>query len=346
MRATNSSSLTSNMVVIVQALRSYGIDIQDVLGLAGIDRSYFEHTRERVPAELLQNLIDLAYEKTEDPAFALRCVHYFNPANMHALGMSLLCSVSLRDFCERVERFFALLTTLEKVELSETRNLAGIRMLPTGEWSENHRHFDADIFTGNVLKFVRLIYEPSYCPARIQLTWTPPQSCLAQYHDYFGCDIEFSAPVVAIYFDKRDYDVALPASNAALARQNDQVVMDLLSRNKLDLPSQVYSKLIELLPSGNCSRELVASSLHMSVTTLHEKMKRAGTSYQKLLHQTRKELAEHYILQGDLSLTEVAYLLGFSDSGSFSRAFKGWEGISPREYRNKIAADNPGNPQK
>jgi len=122
--------------------------------------------------------------------------------------------------------------------------------------------------------------------------------------------------------------------------------MGFISKDKLDLPSHVCSKLIELLPSGNCSRELIANSLHMSVSTLHEKLKRAGTNYQQLLHQTRKEHAEHYISQGDLSLTEVAYLLGFSDSGNFSRAFKGWEGISPREYRNKIVVDSASKSQK
>jgi AraC-like DNA-binding protein len=329
--------------VICQALQSYGLDADEVLALAGIDRSYYEHTSQRIPAELMDRLICLAYEKTEDPGFGLKCVEFLNPAHFHALGVALLYSSSLRDFCQRIERFFALITTLEKVEFTETEKWARFSMVPVSVWSEYHRHFDADVFTGNVLKFVRLIYKPDYCPAKIELSWTPPDEYLDSYLRHFGCDIEFSAPRIAIYFDKRDLDMALPASSAELARQNDQVAMEFLGKSKLDLPSQVYSKLIELLPSGDCSRERIASLLNMSVTSFHEKLKKAGTTYQQLLDQTRRELAEQYIAQTELSLTEVAYLLGFTDSSSFSRAFKCWLGDSPREYRKSLLSISPDN---
>ena len=332
------SSFFGNLMVIYQALQSYDLDADEVLGLAGIDRSFYENTKQRIPAELMDRLICLVYEKTADPSFGLRCVEHLNPAYFHALGMGLLCSSSLRDFCHRLERFIALITTLETVEFTETDEWACISMVPVNVWSEYHRHFDADIFTGNTLKFVRLIYKPDYCPRKIELTWTPPEKYRDDYRRYFGCDIEFSAPQIAIYFDKQDLDVVLPASNAELARQNDQVVVDFLAKGKLDLSSQVYSKLIELLPSGDCSRERIASLLNMSVSTFHEKLKKEGTNYQQLLTQTRQELAEQYISQSELSLSEVAYLLGFTDSSSFSRAFKHWSGVSPREYRNSMFA--------
>jgi AraC-like DNA-binding protein len=335
-RQEKPSSYTGNMMVICQALQSYGLDANEVLELSGIDPKLFEKTN-RIPAELMDQLICLAYEKTEDPAFGLRCAECLNPANFHALGMGLLCSSSLRDCCLRLERFFALITTLETVEFTETDEWARVSMSPITVWSEHHRNYDADIFTGNFLQVIRLIYRPDYCPAKVELSWTPPESYHDQYRNHFGCEIEFSAPRVAIYFDKQDLDVALPASNAELARQNDQIVMEFLGKSKLDLPSQVYTKLIELLPSGVCSRDRVAKSLHMSVSTFHEKLKKAGTNYQQLLDQTRKELAEQYISQADISLSEISYLLGFTDSSSFSRAFKCWFGVSPRAFRNNLS---------
>lgn len=335
MSRDNPSSFLGNLVVMCQALRSYGLDENEIVALAGIDRSLYEKPDQRIPAELMDRLICLAYEKSKDPMYGLRVVDYFNPANYHALGVALLYSSSLRDFCQRFERFIALITTLDTVEFTETEDLACFSIAPLTELSELSKNFDSDSFTGVVLKFIRLIYKPDYCPQKIDLTWTPPESYWDKYRSYYGCEVNFSAPRAAIYFDKADLDVELPASNVELARQNDKVVMEFLAKGKQDLPSQVYTKLIELLPSGDCSRERVASSLNMSASVFHEKLKKAGTSYQQLLDQTRMELAEKYINQDDISLSEVAYLLGFTDSSNFSRAFKRWLGVSPREYRNK-----------
>jgi AraC-like DNA-binding protein len=336
------SSFLGNMVLVHQTLQSYGLDADEVLVEAGIDRSFYENTKQRVPTELMDQLISLSYEKTADPMFGLKVVDYLNPVNYHALGMGLLCSSSLRDFCLRFERFIALITTLETVKFSETDAGACFSIAPLTNLSELHRNFDADTFTAIVLKFSRLIYKPDYCPTKIELPWSPPEQYWDKYRHYFGCEVEFSASRSAIHLDKQDLDVPLAASNVELARQNDQLVIEFLAKGKMDLPSQVYSKLIELLPSGDCSRERVASALNMSGSAFHEKLKKAGSSYQQLLDQTRKDLAEYHIVHTDMSLTEVAFLLGFNESTNFARAFRRWFGISPREYRNRLSDGTPG----
>ena len=105
---------------------------------------------------------------------------------------------------------------------------------------------------------------------------------------------------------------------------------------KLDLPSQVYSRLIDYLPSGNCSRERVARSLNMSESAFQKKLKTAGTSYQELLDATRTELAKHYLSDTEMSVDEAAYMLGFSDCSNFARSFRRWTGTSPTDFREKL----------
>jgi AraC-like DNA-binding protein len=331
------SSFPGNMMLVHQTLQSYGLDADEILVEAGIDRSFYENGIQRLPTQLMDALVCLAYEKTDDPTFGLKVVDHLNPVNYHALGMGLLCSSSMRDFCLRFERFIALITTLETVQFTETDEGACFTISSLTDLSEVHQNFDADTFTAIVLKFARLIYKPDYCPVKLELPCTPPEQYRDEYRRYFGCEIEFSAPRSAIYLDKQDLDATLPASNIELARHNDALVMELLAKAKMDLPSQVYSKLIELLPSGDCSRERVASALNMSGSAFHEKLKKAGTSYQQLLDQTRQDLAELYIVQSEMSLTEVAFMLGFNESTNFARAFRRWFGESPRDYRNRLS---------
>jgi AraC-like DNA-binding protein len=73
----------------------------------------------------------------------------------------------------------------------------------------------------------------------------------------------------------------------------------------------------------------------MSASTLQVKLARAGRSFQQLLDETRHEIALGYIEQSRLSITEIAFMLGFSDLSNFIRAFKRWTGKSPTEFRSQ-----------
>ncbi|MCB1843820.1 MAG: helix-turn-helix transcriptional regulator, partial [Halioglobus sp.] len=79
--------------------------------------------------------------------------------------------------------------------------------------------------------------------------------------------------------------------------------------------------------------DALASALHLSRRTLQRRLRQQGTSYQSLLRDTRLALAHRYLCDEQRSVLEVAYLLGFSDPSTFSRAFKRWTGLAPAEYR-------------
>ena len=76
----------------------------------------------------------------------------------------------------------------------------------------------------------------------------------------------------------------------------------------------------------------------MSNRTLQRKLKDEGTSFMDLLQDTRLQLARKYLRQPSRSVVETAYMLGFSEPSTFSRAFKRWTGLAPAEYR-----DHPDN---
>ena len=77
----------------------------------------------------------------------------------------------------------------------------------------------------------------------------------------------------------------------------------------------------------------MADALHMSVRSLQRKLQQQGTSYKKLLEQTRRELAQTYVKDKRRSFSEITCLLGFSEQSNFTRAFKRWEEVAPGEYR-------------
>jgi AraC-like DNA-binding protein len=80
----------------------------------------------------------------------------------------------------------------------------------------------------------------------------------------------------------------------------------------------------------------------MSSRTLTRKLRERGETFKELLAGIRRELAEKYIMDNSLTLTEISYLLGFSENSSFSRAYRGWTGMSPSAHRGELFAGQGG----
>ena len=87
------------------------------------------------------------------------------------------------------------------------------------------------------------------------------------------------------------------------------------------------------LDRGTCELSRVARQLHMSARTLQRRLAREGTSYQTLLDLLRKELCLEHLVNPGISLSEIAYLAGFSDSSALARDVRRWTGQSPLAYR-------------
>jgi len=113
--------------------------------------------------------------------------------------------------------------------------------------------------------------------------------------------------------------------------------MDSLYPNAL--PQQVRHSIRQLFPFGECSAATVASLLVLHLRTLQQRLKADGTSFRALQDEVRKESAMDYLQHSNLSLTEIALQLGFSELAVFSRVFKGWTGKSPLQWRKQIRID-------
>jgi len=107
----------------------------------------------------------------------------------------------------------------------------------------------------------------------------------------------------------------------------------LLAKDSLSIIERVTKSIVQNLPSGHANIEQVASDLFLSTRKLQRLLHFEDTSFIVLLNRIRQDLAERYIKDKNMDLTEIAFLLGFSEQSTFSRSFKRWTGISPTKYR-------------
>ncbi len=137
----------------------------------------------------------------------------------------------------------------------------------------------------------------------------------------------------SLVFDVSALDIPLTGASRELAEQNERIVVGYLAKlDRSDIQARVRAELLREFPSGSVTKESIAKKLCMSPRTLQLKLAKTNTTFHEVVDQTRLALARGYIDSSAASITEIAYLLGFSDPSNFSRAFKRWTGHSPRDY--------------
>lgn len=118
-----------------------------------------------------------------------------------------------------------------------------------------------------------------------------------------------------------------------IRRHLHERLRSLQAQHPSSLPSQVRAIMAQLLAASECNVQMIAASLDLHPRILQLKLKAEGTSYQALLKETRQAIAEESLRRTDVAITDLALNLGFADIAVFSRSFKSWTGLSPRQWR-------------
>ncbi len=142
-----------------------------------------------------------------------------------------------------------------------------------------------------------------------------------------------------IVFSRKDAEVPFISANESMWDFFKPELNKRLSMLEVDdtFSARVRSALVELLPSGECAIDDVAKKLFSSKRTIQRKLQEEGTSFQKQLNHTRELLAKYYIRNTQMTTEDIAYLLGYQDANSFSRAFSVWTGMAVNEFRKTVA---------
>jgi AraC-like DNA-binding protein len=149
----------------------------------------------------------------------------------------------------------------------------------------------------------------------------------------FGPRVEFGRDFNAIICTIRDLDTPLPAADTVMVRHVKQYLEPLLARVDATVSDKVRQLVYDLLPSGRCSVKRIASSMGMDRRTLHRHLTRDGEIFSSIVDTARTDLARRFVKERGRSLSEVAYLLGFSGTSAFSRWFRERFGHSPTSWR-------------
>lgn len=332
--STHFSALSSWVLLIAKAIDSYGFDSQKLFEKVGLDHNKLHDPLARFSFPAVARLWVLAAETSGDPCFGLTVASFWHPTTLHALGYSWLASNNLLEAFERAARYTRIVNTaasgMLRIDRSKNSycvviNAAGIVPHPVPA--------SVDAALAMLMIMSRAAYGESFRPLRVSLQRDKPDSPY-RFDEFFAAPVDFSQAENAMWIDPQVVAKPLATANPELVRINDQIVTDYLAHlDRNDVTMQVRSKLIKHLPSGYVSEEEIASSIHISRRSLQRRLRENGMSFTQLLENTRRDLSLQYVRDPQHSFNEIGFLLGFSEPGNFSRAFKRWYSKSPSQYR-------------
>lgn len=321
---------------IPEYCREIGVDISPVLKAAGLSEAQLTEIDNRISFEAYMGAFAVAAELSGDPFFGLHYGEQIKPGHYGIIGMVAMSCSRAGELMELHRRYQSLVA--DNVTNSYETTERGVRMTCTPkvqDYNHSRLHFES-AFSAWITLARWITGLKDHYPLEVCFPYPAPDD-LSEYHRVFGTQLLFDQAAATVLYDPELEDAPIPQSNPVLRRQLEAQARELLLKagaNQSDPLLQEIQQLISnSLADGTPDIETTAEQLAMSTRALQRKLQEQGTNFSQMLDNTRQELGLNYIKQKHISLTEIAFLLGFSEQSAFNRAFKRWTGESPSAFR-------------
>ncbi|MCY1422466.1 HTH-type transcriptional regulator VirS [compost metagenome] len=198
----------------------------------------------------------------------------------------------------------------------------------------HERRQDAELTMGMAVNLVRHVLGPGWAPRQVAFEHARPQGW-QEHGEVFQADVSFDQRCNSVLIPKRDLVArAMPGSDPMLLMLIKDAIRQLGdSGNEVSLLDLARQAITAVLHLGEPALDEISQTLGLSEWALQRKLRDCGLSFTQLVDQIRRDLAMAHLKQQTLSVTQLASLLGYSETSAFSRAFKRWFGVSPKQWR-------------
>jgi AraC-like DNA-binding protein len=273
-------------------------------------------------------------QSVRDEAFGLHLAELYRPGDFGLLDYLAHSSRRLGDALERLCRYNRLLQDVAEIVLE-------VRGDRTEVWQRELRSVwippaVTENALANLIVIGRHLTGHAVLPLRVEFRHPAP-SYQSEHARVFGCAVRFEAARDAVVLRTADLDLPLTNADPTLCSILDRHAQHLLD----ELPptasfgARVREMVAHALKDENPTAARLARKLRMSPRTLRRRLKDEGTTYEEVVDELRRALTERYLDHPDMSLSQIALLLGYSDTSAFRRAFRRWHGSSPATYRRR-----------
>ncbi len=322
---------SSTAKVLCEYLRQKGINKGRLTETLGCSLEELESPDFRLNISAYNELWRLALSFTSDSRLGLKLAQNPHNEEMGLVAHIFFNSPTLYEGLQQYKRYYALVNEGMHIEIHSDDKFAYLKYI----CDYDKLYCEADIEHTLALSVLRV---QDHINRKLDLEAVyfqhPAPGDISEFKNIFRCTLRFNQAHNTLIFKKSYLDYKLPRRSPYLYKLLIKHI-ETLSRKLLpsiSFTDAVTRALESQLSKDKVDAENIASKMNMSRHTLYRRLKSEGISFHDLLDEVREDKAYTYLDKGKHSLSEIAFLLGFSELSAFSRAFKRWTGMPPAKY--------------
>jgi AraC-like DNA-binding protein len=312
-----------------ERLREAGIVLKPLLRSAGLSADQISRKDIRISVASQVKFLELAANALKDPLLGFKLARDGELRQIGLLHYVAASSETLGDALDRVQRYSSIASASLVVKCFEASNLTIVLHYAGVSRHSDRQQMDCRASTNTHLNpiVVHFVHRRS-----------GESSVLEKF---FGCQIKFGATADQIVFHKKVKQLHLvsadPYLNEIMLHNCDEALAYRRS-NESSLQITIENAIAPLLPHGKARIDTVAQALGLSRRTLARRLSAEGLSFGEILDQLRLDLAARYLGEAKLSISQIAWLIGYKGVSAFSQSYKRWTGMNPKRMRAKMLA--------
>lgn len=318
---------------LVDAIRSAGADPDQTLRPLGLDPSALSNPDGFMACADFARALEAAARATGDECFGLHFGERYQPQDVGALAYVAFNSPTIAASIANVARYLRVHNEAARVSLVIEGVWASLRHELVDLSLETARqHAEYSMAIGR--NAIRLMVGSQWTPIEVQFAHRAPREA-SEHVRVFGAPVSFDCAANAFVMGRAFLDRQVPAADERLLpilrRYLDHVLERMPPEDQL--VAAVRRATGESIREGHMTLARVARKLATTPRTLQRRLKQHGMDFKTLVDDTRRRFAAHYLDDRSNTLTDIAFLVGYSEISAFNRAFKRWTGSTPSEYR-------------
>jgi AraC-like DNA-binding protein len=272
-----------------------------------------------------------------DP-FGFRLARDGDPREIGLIHYVATSSETLGDALERAQRYSSIANASVVLKCSGARNFT-ITLRYAGVARHSDRQQMEALITW-LVRFCRDSTDRRLNPVAVHFVHRRPSES-SELEKFFGCRVEFGADSDRIIFEKEARQLPIVTADHYLNEillQDCEQALAYRRSGAGPLRIAVENAITPLLPHGKARLETVAPTLGVSSRTLARRLAAKRLSFGEILNHLRSDLATHYLAEANLSISQIAWLVGYQGVSAFSHGYKRWTGMTPKKMRDKLLA--------
>ena len=316
-----------------------GIDPNHLCRPAGIDPSFFGNREARISVGKFELIWKEAAQRSGDTNFGL---HFGKEIANAYLGGNILFNMMMNcptvgDAMKKFCRYHNLMEDAIQPRMELKDDLACLSWEALGPYSKIPRHISEALLSAYT-HILRHVTENS--PSLVEVRFMHPRpGDISEHRKIFSAPLVFEQSKNELVIERIFLNLEIFLASPELLETLERFAQKLLE--SLYTPNTWSEKIIRLLNKmlargGKVDIETIAQDLAISTRNLQNRLKEERVTFQRLLDEVRKEIAFGYLERPEVTICDIAFLLGFSEQSAFNHAFKRWTGTTPKAYRKSV----------